>query len=191
MIQTSPVLTLAGGVLTVLLLSSCGTSPTGQSEPRVVLPADSVIIDAPGEDQPGEGSRSTPVGGPPPKPGNFTRRIRLLGTKPTAAGPIVIDGGRFTLYRFDGDKPSPASPSCTGRCAMTWPPALVDELPGLFGISSDLIGTVARSDGSRQLTMDGQPLYRFSKDTAGASAGHGKGNAWWAVTPTGLRAAEI
>jgi hypothetical protein len=54
--------------------------------------------------------------------------------------------------------------------------------------ASDL-GTITRSDGSKQVTYDGHPLYYFSGDSgAGMATGQGNdgfGAKWWLVAPTG------
>ena len=52
------------------------------------------------------------------------------------------------------------------------------------------MGTVARPDEMVQLTLGGWPVYRYAKDRGPADlAGHGVGGTWFAVTPTGDKAA--
>jgi hypothetical protein len=52
-----------------------------------------------------------------------------------------------------------------------------------------LVGTIRRSDGTRQVTYNGHPLYTFVKDhKTGDVTGQGViafGAAWFAVSPTG------
>jgi predicted lipoprotein with Yx(FWY)xxD motif len=60
-----------------------------------------------------------------------------------------------------------------------------DGSPTAMGVSAKL-GTITRSDGSKQITLDGRPLYTYSGDSgAGAVAGQGFMKIWWAVTPGG------
>jgi hypothetical protein len=51
------------------------------------------------------------------------------------------------------------------------------------------IGTITRSDGTKQVTYDGHPLYYFSGDsgpgTASGQGSDGFGAKWWLVAPTG------
>ena len=54
--------------------------------------------------------------------------------------------------------------------------------------ASDL-GTITRSDGTKQVTYDGHPLYYFVGDSGpGTAAGQGSDNfgaKWWLVSPAG------
>jgi predicted lipoprotein with Yx(FWY)xxD motif len=53
------------------------------------------------------------------------------------------------------------------------------------GVSAT-VGTISRPDGTRQITLDGRPLYTYSGDSgAGTVAGQGVKGIWWAVTPAG------
>ncbi|MDX8035568.1 hypothetical protein SK803_35630 [Lentzea sp. BCCO 10_0856] len=100
-------------------------------------------------------------------------------------GPVVTDVKGFTLYRFDGDKPNEST--CDGECAATWPPATVtDENFTVEGV--DEVGSIVRKDGSRQLTVDGMPQYRFSKDgKPGETKGQGLQGKWFATGKSGER----
>ena len=57
--------------------------------------------------------------------------------------------------------------SCTGVCALYWPPVLTDGTPGVQSpLLEAKVGTVRRADGTTQVTYDGKPLYYFSRETA-------------------------
>lgn len=56
--------------------------------------------------------------------------------------------------------------------------------PSVSGVDQALVGTVAREDGTQQVTLGGWPLYKFSKDTQDATKGEGVGGTWHAVAPT-------
>jgi plastocyanin len=53
-------------------------------------------------------------------------------------------------------------------------------------VNAALLGTVARKDGSLQVTYNKMPLYHFAKDkAAGDTIGQGVGSVWFVVAPTG------
>lgn len=97
---------------------------------------------------------------------------------------ILVTGGGRTLYYFTPDQAG-AMLACTGACLTTWRPDLLPRgatlarqqtLPGK-------LSTIARPDGSRQVTYDGWPLYRFTGDTSrGQVKGQGVGGTWFAAT---------
>jgi hypothetical protein len=79
---------------------------------------------------------------------------------------------------------------CTGACASEWPPVTASGTvtAGGSATSSDL-GTITRSDGTKQVTYDGHPLYYYAGDSAaGQASGQGSDNfgaKWWLVSPAG------
>jgi predicted lipoprotein with Yx(FWY)xxD motif len=132
-----------------------------------------------GDGDAGEGAAPAPATSAPTAGGvDLTAAQRPLGTVVTSAG--------ATLYRFDKDTPKPPKATCTGPCATTWPPLLdTGGAPAVSGVEQSLVGSVTREDGTRQVTLNGWPLYRFAKDTPGATAGEGVGGTWHAIAPTG------
>jgi len=85
----------------------------------------------------------------------------------TIDGTAVLANARgFTLYSFAPD--TPTTSRCYGGCAAYWPPATgtATASPGLPG----RISTITRTDGTRQLTYNGHPLYTYIADTAPGQA---------------------
>ncbi|MEU8926086.1 hypothetical protein AB0D10_34990 [Kitasatospora sp. NPDC048545] len=118
-----------------------------------------------------------------------TGSAKLVAVDSTTLGTIVTDSAGRTLYRFDNDTNKPSATNCTGACAVKWPPAIAQDKVTLTGVSSSLVGSVTRPDGSKQLTLNGWPLYRFAGDTAaGQVNGQGVGGTWFASTPEGKKA---
>jgi predicted lipoprotein with Yx(FWY)xxD motif len=104
-------------------------------------------------------------------------------------GKVVTDSAGLTLYRFDKDTASPPKSNCEGDCAKAWPVVAAQGTSAAPGIDASLIGEVTRSDGSKQLTIAGWPMYRFAKDTkAGDVKGQGVGGTWFAAAPDGGKA---
>jgi predicted lipoprotein with Yx(FWY)xxD motif len=109
--------------------------------------------------------------------------------KTSSAHILVTPKGR-TLYVFALDKKNKSS--CNGTCAKFWPPLQVPKgttpptklsgVPGTFGEAT-------RTDGTKQLTYRGAPLYIYSGDAkAGDMNGQGiilNGGFWWVVVAGG------
>jgi predicted lipoprotein with Yx(FWY)xxD motif len=117
--------------------------------------------------------------------------VALKVTTNSSLGQIVTTGAGMTVYRYDADSANPSKSNCSGGCASAWPPVLVtgSAMPSVSGVTSGLVGEITRSDGTKQVTLDGWPLYTYAGDSAaGATTGQGSGGSWWAVTPTGAKA---
>src|SRR5262249_54281772 len=89
-----------------------------------------------------------------------------------------------TVYVFEKDKHGRSA--CYGACATYWPPLLTPAKPRAGkGLHAALVGISKRTDGKRQVTYAGHPLYAFVGDQkAGQTNGEGLtdfGAAWDAV----------
>jgi predicted lipoprotein with Yx(FWY)xxD motif len=115
--------------------------------------------------------------------------LSLKGSSVPKMGQVVLDQDGFVLYRFDKDVAKPeAKSNCIDKCAQVWPPALTDGNPDLNGVEANVVGTVTRADGSRQITLDGWPVYRYIGDTKpGQWKGQNVGGTWFVVTPAGKK----
>jgi predicted lipoprotein with Yx(FWY)xxD motif len=122
---------------------------------------------------------------------NAAPAVPLVVMKVAPLGPIVTDKDGLTLYRFDKDTAKPSKSNCDGECAVKWPPALVPDGAQfqLNGVDGTKVSTVTRSDGTKQVTVGGWPLYRFSGDTKSCDInGQGLSGLWFAATATGGKA---
>lgn len=111
-----------------------------------------------------------------------------ITTARSAVGTYLAGAGGRALYLWDGD--TRGRSNCAGRCAKVWAPLLVAATPSVAGAASaGQLGTITRSDGGKQLTYSGHPLYYFAQDTtAGTDRGQGQnafGARWWLVAPSG------
>jgi predicted lipoprotein with Yx(FWY)xxD motif len=106
-------------------------------------------------------------------------------TADAGLGTILVDADGKTLYRFDND--SGSTSSCEDACASTWPALTTEGDPTAGdGVDAGLLGTTDRSDGSKQVTYDGHPLYTYAADSAaGDTKGQGVGGIWWVVGADG------
>ena len=97
---------------------------------------------------------------------------QTLATTPvgsrTVLGAAMVDGAFhiFPVYSLSSD--SANSSTCTGACAIAWPPLLTGGTPGLLnGLKPSSLGTLTRSDGTVQVTYRGKPLYLYSRESIG------------------------
>jgi predicted lipoprotein with Yx(FWY)xxD motif len=112
----------------------------------------------------------------------------------SGAGRVLTNGAGHTLYLADQERSGKLI--CTSsECTTFWTPLTLasgQQPSGPSDVMSHL-GTVTRPDGSKQVTLNGAPLYTFSFDHA---AGEVKGNGvkdsfhgvkftWHAATVTG------
>jgi predicted lipoprotein with Yx(FWY)xxD motif len=98
-----------------------------------------------------------------------------------ALGVILTDSGGYTLYKFAND--SAGVSNCATGCTTLWPPLTIaaGSPTGDAGVSGTL-ATIDRSDGTKQVTYNGLPVYRFANDTApGDTKGEGFANLWSVV----------
>jgi predicted lipoprotein with Yx(FWY)xxD motif len=111
-----------------------------------------------------------------------------LSVASTKLGSILVDNRGRAIYVFAIDKPGQSK--CSGVCLQYWPVVSApNPLPAsLPGITAKL-GTLKRTDGASQLTVNEYPVYTFAGDTApGTTMGQGKnlsGGLWWVVSPDG------
>lgn len=153
-------------VLAAVVLGGCGGSPPA-TDPTTGAPPTSATAPAPGVS-------TTPASS-----------VELT-TATSAAGPIVVDNGGRSVYFFTKDVKDSGTSACTDTCAALWPAVTTSsDAPSVEGVSGT-IGTIGTADGSRQITINGMPVYYFSKDTkAGDTLGQGVGNSWYLISPSG------
>jgi predicted lipoprotein with Yx(FWY)xxD motif len=105
-------------------------------------------------------------------------------TENPALGKILTDGQGMTLYLFTKDAANVSN--CYDQCAVNWPPLMVAagaEPTAGEGVPGQL-GVIERTDGSRQVTYNGMPVYYFAKDSQpGDTNGQYVGDVWFVVHP--------
>jgi predicted lipoprotein with Yx(FWY)xxD motif len=116
----------------------------------------------------------------------------VVGLRQTALGKVLVDTRGRTLYLFEKD--TQGRSACYGACAAYWPPLFSSAKPRAGkGVHASLLGATRRTDGKRQVTYAGHPLYTFVGDTkAGQTTGEGLNNfgAAWDVVAASGRAVE-
>lgn len=111
-------------------------------------------------------------------------KVRLATT---SAGKVLVDPNGMTMYAFAKD--TLGHSNCTGSCASYWPPVPGSTATHTASGLTARFGTIKRSDGSSQLTVDGYPMYTYAGDSAAGQAnGQGQnlsGGVWWVVAGDG------
>ena len=120
--------------------------------------------------------------------GTFPPGTATITTSSSDLGTILVDGTGHTLYLFVAD--SPGVPTCTGDCAKAWPPvtgnflALSNSVPRQAGEFK--LVAIPGAAPSKQVAVDGHPLYRFAGDgLAGEMKGQGLDGKWYVVGADG------
>jgi len=105
------------------------------------------------------------------------------GIAKTSLGTIVVDGKGMTAYFFDRDTANSGASSCTGGCAAAWPAITsASATPSVSGIT----GTVGIIAATKQITINGRPIYTYAFDTApGMTKGQGVGEVWYVLSASG------
>lgn len=108
----------------------------------------------------------------------------VLKTAKGSAGIWLTDSAGRTLYLYTHDKGTTSE--CYGACAKAWPPLTTTgpvTISGKYTVQRDL-GVTTRTDGTKQVTYGGHPLYYYKGDTApGQTNGQGVGGVWFLIGP--------
>jgi predicted lipoprotein with Yx(FWY)xxD motif len=105
----------------------------------------------------------------------------------TQIGEVLVDANGMTLYYFSNDFPGGSGISnCTDECSVTWPSFDVDKVIVSHPLDSYEFSTIMRSDGKKQITYWGLPLYYYVEDTKpGEMKGQSVDKFWHVATPAG------
>lgn len=98
-------------------------------------------------------------------------------------GTYLADAEGKALYVYGADLPgdceSPPVTTCFDDCALAWPVFDAGARVVASGLDDAAFGTILRSDGLRQTTYLGWPLYYYKKDLLpGDAKGQGVGRIW-------------
>ena len=118
-------------------------------------------------------------GGPP------AQSATLMVATDARLGSHLVDGSSQSLYYFAKDVPAggtqAAVSNCNADCLPVWPIFHADSVVAQ-GIDAANVAEFTRSDGTKQTTYKGFPLYYFAGDaSAGESKGEGLNGLWYVV----------
>ncbi|MGI5500498.1 COG4315 family predicted lipoprotein [Lentzea sp. CA-135723] len=130
-----------------------------------------------------------------PEPAGFADalpgpKMELQVVEAPGLGEVLADHQQFTLYRYEQDETDPPRSTCVALdCTLKWVPLMAAEVQRTTGFDAGLLGIVDRPEGTKQVTLNGHPLYRYVDDEqAGDAKGDGLGGVWFAVGPRGEKA---
>jgi predicted lipoprotein with Yx(FWY)xxD motif len=165
-----------GGALgAAVVVAACSSAAsTGSSAAATASPA--------GASSPSAGASSSGTGAGASSGGT------VITTAKSSAGTVLTSGSGKAVYLWAKDTGDMSN--CTGACAGAWPPVTTTATATASGgAQASDIGTITRSDGTKQVTYDGHPLYYFEGDSGpGTASGQGSdafGAKWWLVAPAG------
>ena len=130
---------------------------------------------------------SAPAAG---SPASASTTGTVITTQAGSAGAFLANGSGRAVYLWAEDGMNMSA--CSGACAAAWPPVpATGTLTATGGAKASDLGTITRSDGTKQVTYDGHPLYYFVGDSAaGQTNGQGSDNfgaKWWLVASSGAK----
>jgi len=151
----------AGVSSLVLLLTACGGSSSSAAGTSGSTPNTG--------GQPSAGAANLPSPG-----------TQVLIVERSKLGWVLAEASGFVVYTYGGDAKG-GSPSCTGSCAALWPAVTglpqagpADTLPGT-------LGTVTMTNGAKQITYNGYPLYTLKGAGALSTKGNGMEGKWHVI----------
>ncbi len=90
----------------------------------------------------------------------------------------LTDSKGMTLYYFTKD--TNGESACTGGCVDKWPIFYAPEVSVPPALNASDFGTITRSDGQKETTYRGWPLYYWFQDKSpGDMKGEGVGKVWY------------
>jgi predicted lipoprotein with Yx(FWY)xxD motif len=128
-----------------------------------------------------------------PHVGNSTNRSTItpsyavnVGNSSTL-GTYLASSSGYALYIFGADVPYGNRSACYTSCATYWPAFYASNLTVSPALNLSDFGTINRTDGTKQLTYKGWPLYLYAGDRApGEVNGQNLssfGGTWYVATP--------
>jgi predicted lipoprotein with Yx(FWY)xxD motif len=167
-----------------LIVAGCGSSSSSSSSNTTAAAAPATTT----QSTPASAT-STPGGTSTPAPG--AGGAVLISTKHGKLGTILAAGPKQrTVYLFEADQG--AKSACAGECTAVWPPVTTSgEAKSAGSAMAADIGTITRSDGTRQVTYKGHPLYFFARDGDKSDmygqGVKGFGSSWYVLSPSGTK----
>jgi predicted lipoprotein with Yx(FWY)xxD motif len=134
------------GALAALALAACSSSDKSGSAADTTPATEATTTTAASSGTTGSGGAAV---------------VKLTDSK---YGKILVDSNGMTLYVDENDKPD--APACTGACLQAWPPLAAKKTTISVGpgLTASKYTVVTASDGTKQVAVNGSPLYTWMGD---------------------------
>jgi predicted lipoprotein with Yx(FWY)xxD motif len=97
---------------------------------------------------------------------------------------ILVNSNGMTLYVDENDKPG--QPACTGACLTAWPPLkAAGKITVGPGLTASKYTVVTAADGTKQVAVNGSPLYLWMGDKKAGDATGQDVNGFYVVQASG------
>ena len=96
---------------------------------------------------------------------------KLVSAKAISGMTVLVNSRGRAVYSPSQEKTGTIK--CTGSCTSVWPPVKAGSAKARRDSGVGHLGTVTRSNGRKQLTYKGRPLYTFKPEGAGKVTGDG------------------
>ena len=106
-------------------------------------------------------------------PAFAARERAVVKIESTSIGKVLFSTSGMALYTYAKDAKNHSN--CNGSCLTIWPALIVAKGFRPTGTGVRGLGVIVRSNGQRQVTWNGHPLYRFASDPKGKMTGNGVG----------------
>ncbi|MGH2909006.1 MAG: hypothetical protein ACRDK8_06905 [Solirubrobacteraceae bacterium] len=154
------VIATAGAIAGAALLAACGSS--GHSS----------------------GKSSTGSSSGPSATSASSGKATVMVGKVNGYGTVLVTDADQPVYILSSD---PAGSSkCSGSCAKTWKPVTVSHAPHAgSGVSSSMLSSFKRSDGTTQAAYDKHALYTHAGPASSAAGTASDGGVWYLINAKG------
>ena len=154
---------LAGALAGAALLAACGSSSSSSG---------------------GSGGGSSSGGSSSTSATSAGGKATVMVGKVNGYGTVLVTEANQPIYILSSD---PAGSSkCTGGCAKTWKPLTVSGSPRAgTGVSSSMLSSFKRSDGTTQVLYDKHALYTHAGSASSAAGTASDGGVWYLINAKG------
>jgi predicted lipoprotein with Yx(FWY)xxD motif len=104
----------------------------------------------------------------------------ILIVQKSDIGYVLALADGYVVYTYGNDTKG-GQPTCTSSCASIWGAVTGQPQASAATTLPGVLGTVTLSNGTKQITYNGYPLYIYKPGKVLATTGNGMGGEWHVV----------